>query len=216
MRRTLTAVAAWVATAAVAFAIAWQGVGVATREVTSSRPAPLSVDGLTGEPDGAGGTAPAGTPGGSGDPDAVAGTTTTSTASGPAGGTAATAPRSGGGSPPGTAPAGIPTPASTTTVPTTTTTAPVTPSTTPTTEPAGEVRTYQLVGGSAALRFTPEGVTVEWATPAAGFSVEIEPEHGNGVKVEFRSDSHRSRVDGWWEGGPRDRIREEPLDDDDD
>lgn len=76
---------------------------------------------------------------------------------------------------------------------------------------AATTRQYTLVGGSVALRFSPAGVTVLWATPNAGFEAQpIEPEHGNGVKVEFRSETHRSRVDGWWDGGPQDEVREEP------
>ena len=109
-----------------------------------------------------------------------------------------------------------PTTGATPTVPATT--APARPAATPTTtttaappppEPAGETRTYNLTGGSASLRFTPSGVTVLWANPNAGFDVEVEPE-GAGVKVEFESESHTSRVDGWWDGGPQDRVREDP------
>lgn len=85
---------------------------------------------------------------------------------------------------------------------TTTTAAPPPPA-------SGETRTYNLTGGSASLRFTPSGVTVLWADPNAGFDVEVEPE-GTGVKVEFESESHKSRVDGWWDGGPQDRVREDP------
>ena len=102
---------------------------------------------------------------------------------------------------------------STTTATTTSTTtaAPPLPTegSTPAAPPAAETRTYNLTGGTASLRFTPAGVEVVFANPAAGFSVEVEPEHGNGVKVEFESGSHESRVDGWWDGGPIDRIREE-------
>lgn len=78
--------------------------------------------------------------------------------------------------------------------------------------PAGETRTYNVRGGTATLRFLPSGVEVVFANPGAGFNVEIEPEHGNGVKVEFESDSHESRIDAWWDGGPVDRVREEPAD----
>ncbi len=107
---------------------------------------------------------------------------------------------------------------STTTAPTTTAPSPVTtgpppstvaPATTAPAAPA-EVRTYQLVGGTASLRFSAAGVEVVSATPNAGFGVEVEPEHGNGVQVEFESEGHRSRVDGWWAGGPQDEVREEP------
>jgi hypothetical protein len=52
-------------------------------------------------------------------------------------------------------------------------------------------------------------VKVLVASPNAGYSVEIDPTHDNGIRVEFRSDAHRSRVDGWWEDGPRDDVDEE-------
>ncbi len=77
-------------------------------------------------------------------------------------------------------------------------------------QPEPETRPYPLIGGTVTLQFAPSGVTVLDAVPNQGFSVEVEPEHGNGWKVEFRSESHRSRVDGWWDGGPQDRVREEP------
>jgi hypothetical protein len=59
------------------------------------------------------------------------------------------------------------------------------------------------------LRFSSSGVTVLWANPNAGFDVKVEGENANGVKVLFESSSHRSRIDGWWDGGPQDRVREE-------
>lgn len=95
-----------------------------------------------------------------------------------------------------------------------TTTAPPATATTvapppPTTAAAGETRTYALVGGTATLRFEPTGVTVLAATPNPGFSVHAEPEHLNGVKVEFESEGHESQVTGWWDGGPRDEVRED-------
>jgi hypothetical protein len=112
---------------------------------------------------------------------------------------------------------------STTTSSTTSTTVPPdsTPSTTvgstPTTQvappttvaPAAVVRSYDLVGGSATLRFTPSGVTVVVATPKPGFTVDISEAHSGGARVEFESDDHRSRVDGWWDGGPQDEVRED-------
>ncbi len=106
--------------------------------------------------------------------------------------------------------------ADTTTVPTTSVPASsgsTTTSTSPTASPgqsgASEVRTYTLVGGTATLRFEPAGVTVVAATPNPGFSVSIEAEETNGVKVEFEGDDVRSRVTGWWEGGPREEVRED-------
>lgn len=88
----------------------------------------------------------------------------------------------------------------------TTTTA--TPATTGPVDAPAETRSYALVGGTATLRFSPQGVTVVTATPNPGFSVDVEPEHGNGVKVEFESEAHESRVDGWWDGGPVERVSE--------
>jgi hypothetical protein len=52
-------------------------------------------------------------------------------------------------------------------------------------------------------------VTVQWANPNAGFEVKVESEHGNGVRVEFESDDHRTRVEGWWADGPQDQVLEE-------
>lgn len=73
---------------------------------------------------------------------------------------------------------------------------------------ADETRTYPLVGGTATLRFSPAGVTVVAANPNPGFSVEVEPE-GSGLEVVFRSATHRSKVEAWWDGGPRDSVEEE-------
>lgn len=195
VRRALVLTGAWLLAAVVAVAVAWQGVGIVTRNVTDDRPASLAaseVRELAAEPD--------------------ATTTTTSVASPssvPPAATSTSAPV------PAVTPAARPT--ATTSSPPTTAAPPVTSAppttataTTATTAAPAETRTYNVVGGSVALRFSPEGVTVVWATPNDGFEVEVEPENVNGVQVEFESESHRSRVDGWWDGGPQDRVREEP------
>ena len=70
-----------------------------------------------------------------------------------------------------------------------------------------ETKTFPLVGGVTSIRFSPSETKVLWATPNPGFEVRIEPE-SDGVKVEFRSDDHRSRLDAWWENGPRHEIQE--------
>ena len=74
---------------------------------------------------------------------------------------------------------------------------------------SSEVRTYALVGGDASLQFAPSGVTVLFATPKAGFTVEVSGSHGNGVRVRFDGDEHRSEVEGWWDGGPAEEVRED-------
>jgi uncharacterized membrane protein YgcG len=72
--------------------------------------------------------------------------------------------------------------------------------------------TYRMVGGVVTLRFSPAGVELVGATPNEGFGVDSEPEHGNGVRVEFESDAHKSRIDAWWEGGPQVERREDGED----
>lgn len=76
----------------------------------------------------------------------------------------------------------------------------------------GETRTYDLVGGRAAIRFTRNAVELLWASPAPGFTVDVEREDGGSeLSVEFRSEEHRSRVKAWAEEGRfRDRIEERP------
>lgn len=79
------------------------------------------------------------------------------------------------------------------------------------TAPAGPVsRTYVLTGGTVTLQFTSGGVTVQEATPNPGYSAAPpESTHDNGVRVEFDNGSHQSRVEGWWDDGPQDEVREE-------
>lgn len=100
---------------------------------------------------------------------------------------------------------------STTSTPTTTaTTPPTTAATTSTTgSSSGQVLTFHLIGGKTAISFSAASVQVLWATPNPGFEVRVEPE-SPGIKVEFRADHHRSRIDAWWDGGPQHEIREEP------
>lgn len=91
--------------------------------------------------------------------------------------------------------------------------------TAPTTVPASDapaiVRTYDLVGGTATVRFTADAAEVLGAVPASGFAVDVEPED-DGIRVDFESDDHRSRLRAWWRDGPRRRIEEEARDGDDD
>lgn len=184
-RRAIPLAVAWVAAAVIAVAVASWGVALVGRSVTEERPAALASAEVEERLAEVASTAPG---------------SSTSTTLPPTEETATTEVGSDGTVPATSAPG----PAPTTTVPPATTAPP------PTAAPAGEIRTYTLVGGTASLRFTPSGVTVVFANPAQGFDVEIEPEHGNGVKIEFENDAHESRLDGWWDGGPQDRIEERP------
>ena len=198
MQRNLSFLVAWLIAAAVATTVAWQGVGLVGEQVTSERPAPLNArevrERLADEAVEVGAATTSST-----EPSSE---TTSTTA-----GTADSVPE-----PPPAPPSDVPAssgPTGQSPAPESSAPAPTPQPTAPPPATASATRTYNLVGGTASLRFTPSGVTVDYATPKAGFTVEIEPENGNGVKVEFRSDDHRSRVDGWWDGGPRERIREE-------
>lgn len=71
-------------------------------------------------------------------------------------------------------------------------------------------RTVHAVGGSTGLRFTDGRVTILWATPDDGFGVRTEGSGTSEVRVEFRSDDHRSRIDAHAEDeGPAIQVDEE-------
>jgi len=195
MRRVALYGAGWLAAAAVAVLLAWQGVGRVGISVTDRHPRPLSADQAREAL--AGGAAPSANP--APDPGAVNPPAPPAT-----GNPVPTRP-----SPTRTTVPSRPVPPapSPTTAPTTVTTRPAAPATTTTT--AGVLRTYNLVGGSVTLRFDPSGkVTVVWANPNPGFRVEVDDRSDGGVRVRFDSDSHRSQVEAWWSGGPQDQVEE--------
>ena len=194
MRRVLLYGLGWLAAATVAVLLAWQGVGRVGTNVTDRHAAPLTAEQARQQLERATATAtvlePGGTP--AGGPSGATGTTATTR---PRATTASTAPRS-----------QAPTPS------TTAVTAPASSATSTSTAPpsgATETRTYNLVGGSATLRFSPSGVTVVLADPKPGFSADVDEGSGGRVRIRFESDSHRSQVEAWWDGGPRDDVRED-------
>ena len=67
-------------------------------------------------------------------------------------------------------------------------------------------QTFPMVGGTAAFRFSPEGVTLLYAVPNPGYQAEVEPE-GTGMKAEFEGAGGKYRVDVWWADGPQHEIR---------
>ncbi|MGK2947366.1 MAG: hypothetical protein ACSLFP_02235 [Acidimicrobiales bacterium] len=187
MRKTALLIAAWFGAGVLAVTTASIGVSMVSQQVTGDRPAPLSATEVREELAAAAATAGSGSsttsvvePTEPTAPDVTAAAAPT-----PAAPPSTEAPR------PRVAPS------------------PPTPTTTPPAPAGAETRTYSLIGGTATLRFTPAGVTVVTAIPKAGFSVKVEPEHGNGVQVEFESDDHRSRVDASWANGPVDEVRED-------
>jgi hypothetical protein len=71
-------------------------------------------------------------------------------------------------------------------------------------------KTFSMTGGTARLRFSPQGVTVVYASPKPGFQLtKNEPGDNNGWRVEFEGNGVRSRVDGWWANGPQWRIQDD-------
>jgi hypothetical protein len=181
MRKALPYVAAWFLAGVLAVAVASAGVSMVGEQVTdNSREAPLSAEQVREE--------------------LVAGGHDTTTTERPAATTSTiTAPttvEAGGASSDG------PSAAADGGATTTSTTPPPPP-------PVASTKTYNLVGGTATLRFSSTGVTVVAAVPKAGFSVDVSEAHDNGARVEFESEDHRSRVDGWWAGGPEDEVRED-------
>jgi hypothetical protein len=77
----------------------------------------------------------------------------------------------------------------------------------PSTTIGGETKTYDLTGGSVSVRFSPSGVTLLWAWPHDGFEVDTDAD--DRVRVEFESDTHESRLEAWWQGGPRQEVEED-------
>lgn len=76
---------------------------------------------------------------------------------------------------------------------------------------SARTRTFELVGGTATVGFSADGVEVLGAIPSPGFAADVEREDG-GSRIDFESDDHRSRLRVWWGGGPRHRTEEEARD----
>lgn len=76
-----------------------------------------------------------------------------------------------------------------------------------------ETRTVEAVGGTARFRFTDGAVEVVFATPAQGFSVAVERDAPDDVRVTFERDDHESRIDAEFDdGAPRVRVDEDADD----
>lgn len=69
------------------------------------------------------------------------------------------------------------------------------------------VRSFQLAGGEAAVRFSPDGTEPISATPRQGFAVSVRQPDGSLI-VEFQGSNRRSRLEASWQGGPHWKIVE--------
>ncbi len=68
-------------------------------------------------------------------------------------------------------------------------------------------QTFDLVGGRTAVRFSSVEILVLWMAPADGYTADSHGEDG-GMEVEFRNGARRSKLEVWWEDGPRFKIEE--------
>lgn len=92
----------------------------------------------------------------------------------------------------------------TTSAPTATTSAP--PTSVPAVTPVH--RPYTVTGGTAVLSFSPEGVSPVSAVPSTGYTVRSTPHDSGGWRIEFEGPAGRSRIDAWWDGGPRESVED--------
>lgn len=94
----------------------------------------------------------------------------------------------------------------------------VSPTTTTTTTapPSGEFfASRQLTGGWVQLRVNGDNVYLEAAVPEPGFTVDVEHNGPETVDVEFKSDSHDSKLTARVHDGELDIRTEEESEDDD-
>jgi hypothetical protein len=93
--------------------------------------------------------------------------------------------------------------ASTTATTGTTAPSPTSPSAPVTTVTSAEwsVRTVNSAGGTVIIRHRPGEVELQAATPAAGFSVEVDDSGPTRVRVEFEGDDDDIRVEARWQDG---------------
>lgn len=66
------------------------------------------------------------------------------------------------------------------------------------------MRTINTAGGSVTIRYRPEEVELQAATPAPGFGVEVDDAGPPRVRVEFENDILDVRVEARWDNGSLD------------
>lgn len=197
----------WLAASAAAVGVAWAGVSVVDNQVVG----PPSVVEFASPSTTAGAQSGAPTTSGSQPttvPEDVSSSSTTAVDQAPSSAPTTAAPSNTSPTTHTTAQATTTPTSSSTTTPSVQTTLDTPPPAPGSTGPPSTTQTFTLIGGTAAISFSPSRVEVLWATPNPGFGVSIETE-SPGIKVEFRADHHRSRVDAWWAGGPQHSTHEE-------
>ena len=72
----------------------------------------------------------------------------------------------------------------------------------PASAPSQSSRTFNLLGGTVAVSCQNNQVSLDWATPNAGFQAEIDWHQSNTVlEVRFTSSSHETRLQTWCTAG---------------
>jgi hypothetical protein len=103
----------------------------------------------------------------------------------------------------------LPATSATSTLPTTSSTPPGSGSTTPNTDPGStspgitaswQVKTIPTDGGTVVVSYRPGEVVLDGATPAAGFTVDVDKGGPPEVRVEFESESTKIEVRVQWDG----------------
>jgi hypothetical protein len=74
--------------------------------------------------------------------------------------------------------------------------------------PPGRTKTLSTHGGTASVRYGEGSVALLWASPNAGYGMDVKASGPVEVHVRFQSDDHRSRIKAWWDNGPRHSVRE--------
>jgi hypothetical protein len=70
-----------------------------------------------------------------------------------------------------------------------------TSTTTSTSPPPSTTRTFNGQGGSVTIRFLADAVELVLATPANGFTTQVDDDGPDRVRVEFRSNDHTTRIE---------------------
>jgi cytoskeletal protein RodZ len=64
----------------------------------------------------------------------------------------------------------------------------------PTSQPTTSTQTFSLVGGTVTVTCNGNAITLNSATPNAGFTIDKEENEDGQVEVRFQNDSHESRL----------------------
>ena len=214
MRRPIALLALWLTAAIACTTLGWLTVGIVSGQARESSLPPLTPTTTTHDDAEAGAVGPQ---------SAIApGSTATTSTSTSTSTTTTTAPGAPLEAPPpaddaepavGAAPPVAPPPQATAAAPLPRAPAPTTVAALPAPPPAPAPTTSDTIisrGGSVAVRYdgSTETVSLLWASPSDGFTMDVQDTGPDKVEVRFESDDAESRVFAWWDGAPQQRVEE--------